>query len=128
MACWAGPGALPAAMAAAVFQPEWGPDGQLYFTWDQSGWGQLYRWNGSKAVRVHGSAGAELWRPQWVFGTRCYALHPDGRFAAVSSVRGMPVLEIGKLAGGRALLPAGCRTKPHASMTRWLSATASLPW
>ena len=38
-----------------------------------------------KAVRVHGSIGAELWRPQWVFGSRCYALHPDGRFAAVSS-------------------------------------------
>ena len=88
---------------SAVFQPEWAPDGHLYFTWDRTGWGQLYRWNGSNAVRVHGAAGAELWRPQWVFGTRCYALHPDGRFAAVSSVQGMPVLHIGKLAGGRAV-------------------------
>jgi dipeptidyl aminopeptidase/acylaminoacyl peptidase len=97
--------------SSAVFQPEWGPDGHLYFTWDQSGWGQLYRWNGSKAVRVHGSGGAELWRPQWVFGTRCYALHPDGRFAAVSSVRGMPVLHIGKLTGGRATAPRGAQDK-----------------
>ena len=97
--------------SSAVFQPEWSPDGQLYFTWDQSGWGQLYLWNGSKAVRVHGSAGAELWRPQWVFGTRCYALHPDGRFAAVSSVRGMPVLHIGKLLGGRAATPRGAQEK-----------------
>jgi len=96
---------------SAVFQPEWSPDGQLYFTWDQSGWGQLYRWNGSKPVRVHGSAGAELWRPQWVFGSRCYALHPDGRFAAVSSVRGMPFLEIGKRAGGRATAPRGTQDK-----------------
>ena len=83
---------------SAVFQPEWGPDGHLYFTWDKTGWGSLYRWTGDKTVRVHGSAGAELWRPQWVFGTRCYALHPDGRFAAISSERGMPLLEIGQLA------------------------------
>jgi dipeptidyl aminopeptidase/acylaminoacyl peptidase len=96
---------------SAVFQPEWSPDDQLYFTWDQSGWGQLYRWNGSKAVRVYGSAGAELWRPQWVFGTRCYALHPDGRFAAVSSVQGMPVLQIGKFLGGRAAAPRGTQDK-----------------
>ena len=88
---------------SAVFQPEWSSDGQLYFTWDQSGWGQLYRWDGAKAARVHGAAGAELWRPHWVFGTRCYALHPDGRFAAVSSVQGMPVLHIGNLVGGRAV-------------------------
>ena len=67
---------------SAVFQPEWGPDGKLYFTWDKTGWGHLYRWTGHGIARVHGSAGAELWRPQWVFGTRCYALHPDGRFAA----------------------------------------------
>ncbi len=96
---------------SSVFQPEWGPDGHLYFTWDKTGWGHLYRWNGSKAVRVHGSVGAELWRPQWVFGTRCYALHPDGRFAAVSSLQGMPVLEIGKLTSGRATAPRGVREK-----------------
>lgn len=83
----------------AVYQPEWGPDGHLYFTWDKTGWGRLYRWNGKSISRVHGTAGSDLWRPHWVFGTRCYALHPDGRFAAVSSRHGMPLLEVGKLAG-----------------------------
>ena len=29
---------------SAVFQPEWGADGRLYFVWDKTGWGQLYRW------------------------------------------------------------------------------------
>ena len=96
---------------SAVFQPEWGPDGKLYFTWDKTGWGHLYRWTGHGIARVHGSAGAELWRPQWVFGTRCYALHPDGRFAAVSAVRGMPHLEIGKLTGGRAVASRGLQGK-----------------
>ncbi|MBX9587655.1 MAG: prolyl oligopeptidase family serine peptidase [Hyphomonadaceae bacterium] len=87
---------------SAVFQPEWGPDGHLYFTWDKTGWGHLYRWAGGKIMRVHGAAGAELWRPQWVFGARCFALSPDGRFAAVAWKRGAPVVEIGKLVGGRA--------------------------
>ena len=27
-----------------MFQPEWDPDGRLYFVWDETGWGQLYRW------------------------------------------------------------------------------------
>jgi len=96
---------------SAAFQPEWGVDGNLYYTWDKTGWGHLYRWTGDGTVRVHSSVGAELWRPQWVFGTRCYTLHPDGRFAAVSSVRGMPVLEIGKLAGGHAVAPRGVQEK-----------------
>jgi len=95
----------------AVFQPEWGPDGHLYFTWDKTGWGHLYRWTGDRITRVHGSAGAELWRPQWVFGTRCYALHPDGHFAAISWERGMPLLEIGKLAGGRPVASRGLQGK-----------------
>ena len=73
---------------SAVFQPEWGPDGRLYFVWDQTGWGQLYRWQDNKIVRVHGARGAELARPQWVFGSRSYALHPDGRVGMVSLRRG----------------------------------------
>lgn len=89
---------------SAAFQPEWAPDGQLYFTWDASGWGQLYRWTGDRVVRVHGAAGAELWRPQWVFGMRCFALGPGGHVAAVSSVQGLPRLEMGKLGGGRPTL------------------------
>ena len=96
---------------SALFQPEWGPDGHLYFTWDKTGWGHLYRWNDTGIARVHGSAGAELWRPQWVFGTRCYALHPDGRFAAVSAARGMPHLDIGKLTGGRTVASRGLQGK-----------------
>jgi dipeptidyl aminopeptidase/acylaminoacyl peptidase len=85
---------------SAVFQPEWDRDGRLYFAWDEGGWGSLYRWQGGRIVRVRHVAGAELWRPQWVFGSRCFALHADGRVAAVYTRRGLPLLEIGK-AGGR---------------------------
>ena len=29
----------------SIFQPEWSPDGTLYFVSDRSGWGNLYRWS-----------------------------------------------------------------------------------
>lgn len=96
---------------SAVFQPEWEPDGDLYFTWDKTGWGHLYRWTGNETVRVHGSIGAELWRPQWVFGSRCYALHPDGRFAAVAWQHGLPLLDIGRLTGARTVATGGVKGK-----------------
>ncbi|MGE0852215.1 MAG: prolyl oligopeptidase family serine peptidase [Hyphomicrobiaceae bacterium] len=80
---------------SAVFQPEWDGEGRLYFAWDEGGWGSLYRWHDGKVGRVRRLAGAELWRPQWVFGSRCFALHPDGRIAAVYTKSGLPLLEIG---------------------------------
>ena len=86
---------------SAVFQPEWGFEGQLYFVWDETGWGQLYRWQANKIARVHGARGAELARPQWVFGTRSYALHPNGEVGMVSLSGGMPLFEVRDLKGGK---------------------------
>jgi len=86
---------------SAVFQPEWNPAGGLYFVWDETGWGQLYRWQDDKIVRVHGARGAELARPQWVFGSRSYSLHPDGTVGMVSLSRGMPLFEVRDLDGGK---------------------------
>ncbi len=85
---------------SAVFQPEWAPDGRLYFVWDTTGWGQLYRWDGKRVTRVHGRRGAELMRPQWVFGARSYSLHPDGRAGLVSFMRGAPQFEVRDLSHG----------------------------
>ena len=94
------PKSIAGGRGSAVYQPEWGPNGQLYFVWDETGWGCLYRWDGKRVVLVRRSPGAELSRPQWVFGSRCFALHPNGRFAAAFFESGMPLLETGKLAGG----------------------------
>jgi hypothetical protein len=80
---------------SAVFQPEWGPDGHLYFAWDESGWGCLYRWDGKRMPRVDRAPRAELWRSQWVFGMRCFALSPGGAFTAVYFDRGLPLLRQG---------------------------------
>jgi len=87
---------------SAVFQPEWGPDGRLCFVWDKTGWGQLYRWDGKRIARVHGRRGVELMRPQWVFGSRSYALRLDGRAGLASLVRGAPQFEVLDLKGGTA--------------------------
>jgi dienelactone hydrolase len=81
---------------SATFQPEWGPDGHLYFAWDKSGWGCLYSWDGVRTYRADGEPRAELWRSQWVFGMRCFALGRDGSFAAVYLRRGLPLLKRGR--------------------------------
>jgi dipeptidyl aminopeptidase/acylaminoacyl peptidase len=86
---------------SAVFQPEWGPDGHLYFAWDESGWGCLYRWDGKRMPRVDRAPRAELWRSQWVFGMRCFALSPGGAFTAVYFDRGLPLLRQGLLNSGK---------------------------
>jgi dipeptidyl aminopeptidase/acylaminoacyl peptidase len=91
---------------SAVFQPEWGLDGHLYFVGDESGWGQLYRWRDGAVASVHGKPGAELFRPQWVFGARSYALQSDGRIGTVSLERGSPLFEV---------IGAGTTTRPVTS-------------
>jgi len=78
----------------AVFQPEWGPSGELFFVCDKTGWGCLYRWQDNKIARVHGGRGADLFRPQWVFGMRSYALAPGGRIGMVSLEAGSPLFEL----------------------------------
>ncbi len=56
----------------SVFQPEWSPDGMLYFVSDPKGWWNLYRWQGG-AVEAVVEMEAEFGAPQWVFGMSTYA-------------------------------------------------------
>ena len=56
-----------------MFQPEWSPDGDLYFVSDQrSGWWNLYR-ERDGAIEPMAEADAEFGRPQWQFGMSTYA-------------------------------------------------------
>jgi dipeptidyl aminopeptidase/acylaminoacyl peptidase len=55
----------------SVFQPEWSPDGSLYFVSDRSGWWNLYRWDGAEAVAVCPRE-AEFGQPLWQFGASTY--------------------------------------------------------
>jgi dipeptidyl aminopeptidase/acylaminoacyl peptidase len=59
--------------AESIFQPEWSPDGALYFVSDRSGWWNLYRWRGGTVEPMHEMA-AEFGQPQWTFGMSTYGL------------------------------------------------------
>ena len=55
----------------SIFQPEWSPDGVLYFISDRSGWWNIYRWR-NEAVEPLCPKDAEFGQPQWVFASSLY--------------------------------------------------------
>lgn len=55
----------------SVFQPEWSPDGVLYFISDRTGWWNLYRWVEGQIEPLCPKE-AEFGRPMWVFGISTY--------------------------------------------------------
>jgi dipeptidyl aminopeptidase/acylaminoacyl peptidase len=58
----------------SIFQPEWAPDGRLYFVGDRTNWWNLYRWNpdAPDAVEPLCPKEAEFGSPQWVFTMSTY--------------------------------------------------------
>jgi len=56
----------------SVFQPEWSPDGVLYFVSDRTGWWNLYRWRNGN-IKPLCKMKAEFGKPQWVFGMSIYS-------------------------------------------------------
>jgi dipeptidyl aminopeptidase/acylaminoacyl peptidase len=64
--------------AESIFQPEWSPDGVLYFASDRSGWWNLERITADGGIERVCQSKAELGMPQWVFGMSTYAFaSPD---------------------------------------------------
>lgn len=60
----------------SIFQPQWGPDGTLYFVSDRTGWWNLYRLRAEQPEALH-LREAEFGLPQWVFGMSTYAVAGD---------------------------------------------------
>ncbi|HWI18292.1 MAG TPA: S9 family peptidase [Vicinamibacterales bacterium] len=56
----------------SIFQPEWAPDGRLYFVSDRTGWWNLYRWDGA-SVEAICPMEAEFGKPQWTLSMVTYA-------------------------------------------------------
>src|SRR5688572_26790885 len=75
----------------SIYQPGWGPDGQLYFATDKSGWWSLHV-VGAKgargAVLMNPPADAEFGRPQWVFGTATWTFVGPSRMVAAHTQHG----------------------------------------
>ena len=76
----------------SICQPQWSPDGQLYFVSDRSGWWNIYRHDG-RAVEPVCHREAEFGRPQWGFGLSTYAFESPDHIICAYSERG-----IGRLA------------------------------
>jgi dipeptidyl aminopeptidase/acylaminoacyl peptidase len=60
----------------SIFQPEWSPDGVLYFISDRTGWWNLYRW-GENQVEPLCPMDAEFGQPHWVFGGSLYGFSSE---------------------------------------------------
>lgn len=57
----------------SVLQPEWSPDGRLYFVDERTGWWNLYRRNETGEIESLCEMDAEFGYPHWVFGLSNYA-------------------------------------------------------
>lgn len=61
----------------SVFQPQWSPDGALFFVSDRSNWWNLYRWVDGQ-VEALCTLEAEFATPQWVCGMSTYSFLNSG--------------------------------------------------
>jgi dipeptidyl aminopeptidase/acylaminoacyl peptidase len=124
----------------SVFQPEWSPDGVLYFVSDRTGWWNLYRWlpaqseGGLGGVESLYAMDAEFGLPQWVFGMSTYGFESASRIICTYTQKGSwylasldlqtkqlevietPYTDISSLqvASGKAAFIAGSATEPTA--------------
>jgi len=64
----------------SIFQPEWSPDGVLYFVSDRTGWWNLYR-EKNKAIEPLHPMSADFGKPQWTFSMVTYAFAGRRRIA-----------------------------------------------
>lgn len=85
----------------SVFQPQWSPDGVLYFISDDSGWWHLYRYrNTCSAKQTAGKitqlteGEKELGLPQWVFAQSSYAFVNDERIIFCYQSQGRATLAL----------------------------------
>ncbi len=62
----------------SVFQPEWSPDGILYFVSDRTGWWNLYRWREGH-IEAMAPMTVEFGAPAWALGARTYAFESAER-------------------------------------------------
>ena len=75
----------------SIFQPEWSPDGTLYFVSDRSGWWNIYRWRDDK-VEPLCPMDAEFGQPQWVFASALYGFASERRIVCSYTKKGRDYL------------------------------------
>jgi dipeptidyl aminopeptidase/acylaminoacyl peptidase len=78
----------------SIFQPEWSPDGELYFVSDRSGWWNLYRLNSDAGIEPLCEMEVEFGMPQWSFGMSTYAFESADRIVCAYIDKGISHLAL----------------------------------
>jgi dipeptidyl aminopeptidase/acylaminoacyl peptidase len=76
-------------VSESIFQPEWSPDGRLYFISDRTGWWNIYRAMLDGEVECVCEMQAEFGAPQWVFGLSTYAFESADRIVCTYAEHGI---------------------------------------
>jgi dipeptidyl aminopeptidase/acylaminoacyl peptidase len=128
----------------SIFQPQWSPDGTLYFISDRSGWWNLYR-RKAGGIKPVAPMDADFGVPQWLFGMSTFAFESDRHLICAYTHKGRwqlaainlatdelyviatPYTEISYLraSSGRAVFVGGSAAEP-ASIVRFELVTRSL--
>ena len=88
-------------VAESIFQPEWSPDGVLYFASDRNGWWNLQRIAADGEIESVTRSKAELGMPQWLFGMSLYAFASPELIVCSHIEQGVSVLETIDVATGK---------------------------
>ena len=65
--------------AESIFQPEWSPEGVLYFVSDRNNWWNIQRLRDDDTSEAVYETDAEFALPQWLFAMSTYAFDGEGR-------------------------------------------------
>ena len=88
-------------MEEAIFQPQFSPDGELFFVSDRSGWWNIYRAQqdeGGTRIAPVLPLEAECGLPQWIFGMSTYGFASESQLVFSYIVDGLSKLAIFDLA------------------------------
>ncbi|MBD3309239.1 prolyl oligopeptidase family serine peptidase [candidate division KSB3 bacterium] len=71
----------------SIFQPQWSPDGFLYFISDRTGWWNVYRWQSGRIEAVY-PLEAEFGKPHWIFGQSTYGFRSSDQLICAYNTQG----------------------------------------
>lgn len=94
----------------SIFQPEWSPDGNLYFVSDRTGWWNLYCLTDDGDEAIFPMA-AEFGLPQWVFGMSTYGFESAERLVCLYNERNVWTMSVLTPGSG----PSAARGGPSAA-------------
>ena len=72
----------------SIYQPEWSPDGELYFSSDKTGWWNLHRWHNNEIEALYPME-AEFGLPQWGFGSHTFIFESQDRIVCAYTKNGL---------------------------------------